>query len=104
MAAVFLSWFNIPSEHGDERKIISPVGPRVEVDNDPVHRFIELTDIAKDKHEQARLLYVACTRARKTLHLLGHTQATPDGYKPPARNSLLRMLWPAVENEICGCV
>ena len=97
-----LSWFDIPSEHGDERKIISPVGPRVVVDNDPVHRFIELTDVAKDKHEQARLLYVACTRARKSLHLLGHTQATPDGYKPPAKNSLLRMLWPAVEEEFAA--
>lgn len=97
-----LSWFDIPNEHGDERKIISPVGPRVEVENDPVHRFIELTDSAKDKHEQARLLYVACTRARKTLHLLGHTLATEDGYKPPAKSSLLRMLWPAVEEEFAG--
>ena len=94
-----LSWFDIPNEHGEERKIISPVGPRIEVENDPLHRFIELTDNAKDKHEQARLLYVACTRARKKLHLLGHTLATQDGYKPPAKNSLLRMLWPAVEVE-----
>lgn len=92
-----LSWFDIPNEHGEERKIISPVGPRVEIDNDPVHRFIELTDNAKDKHEQARLLYVACTRARKKLHLLGHTPATEDGYSRPPKSSLLSMLWPAVE-------
>ena len=94
-----LSWFDSPGRHGDDHKIISPVGPRVEVDNDPVHRFIELTNKAKDKHEQARLLYVACTRARKRLHLLGHTQATAGGYKLPAQSSLLRMLWPAVEPE-----
>jgi len=97
-----LSWFDIPNEHGDERKIISPVGPRVEVESDPVHRYIELTSSSKDRHEQARLLYVACTRARKSLHLLGHTLATPDGYKPPAKNSLLRMLWPAVESEFAA--
>jgi len=94
-----LSWFDIPNEDGDEFKIISPVGPRVEVENDPVHRYIELTSTSKDRHEQARLLYVACTRARKSLHLLGHTAATPEGYKPPAKNSLLRMLWPSVEHE-----
>ncbi len=94
-----LSWFDIPNEHGEERKIISPVGPRVEVENDPVHRFIELTDKAKDRHEQARLLYVACTRARKKLHLLGHTLVGADGCKPPAKSSLLRMLWPAVKND-----
>ena len=97
-----LSWFDIPNEHGDERKIISPVGPRVEVENDPVHRYIELTSISKDRNEQARLLYVACTRARASLHLLGHTLATTDGYKPPAKNSLLRMLWPAVEIEFAA--
>jgi len=94
-----LSWFGIPDEGGEERKIISPVGPRVEVENDPVHRYIELTSGSKDRNEHARLLYVACTRARISLHLLGHTLATPEGYKPPAKNSLLRMLWPAVESE-----
>jgi ATP-dependent exoDNAse (exonuclease V) beta subunit len=91
-----LSWFDIPDEHGAERKVISPVGRRVEVDSDPIHRYIEITEAAKDRHEQARLLYVACTRARKSLHLVGHTAATEDVFKPPARNSLLRMLWPAV--------
>jgi ATP-dependent exoDNAse (exonuclease V) beta subunit len=92
-----LSWTDLPDEHGNERKVISPVGPRIDVENDPVHRFIEQSETAKDRHEQARLLYVACTRARKSLHLLGHTLAAAEGYKPPAKNSLLRMLWPAVE-------
>jgi len=92
-----LSWTDLPDPHGNERKIISPVGPRVEVENDPVHRFIEQSENAKDRQEQARLLYVACTRARKTLHLVGHTLATAEGCKPPAKSSLLRMLWPAVE-------
>ena len=92
-----LSWTDLPDEHGGERKIISPVGPRVEIENDPVHRFIGQSESAKDRHEQARLLYVACTRARKTLHLLGHTLASNDSCKPPAKNSLLRMLWSAAE-------
>ncbi len=97
-----LSWTDLPDEHGNERKVISPVGPRADVERDPVHRFIEQSENAKDRHEQARLLYVACTRARKTLHLLGHTPATADAYKPPARHSLLRMLWPAVEETFAA--
>jgi ATP-dependent exoDNAse (exonuclease V) beta subunit len=97
-----LSWFDIPNEHGEERKIISPVGPRVEIESDPIHRYIELTSNTKDRNEQARLLYVACTRARVSLHLLGHTRATPDAYKPPAKNSLLCLLWPAVESEFAA--
>jgi ATP-dependent helicase/nuclease subunit A len=93
-----LSWFDLPVRHGAERKVISPVGPRAELDNDPVHRYIELSEAEKDRHEQARLLYVACTRARKTLHLMGNTALTPDGesFKPARSDSLLHLLWPAV--------
>lgn len=96
-----LSWFDVLDEHGDERKVISPVGPRSELSSDPVHRFIELSEARKDRYEQARLLYVACTRARKTLHMIGHTAVTPDGtaFKPPAKRSLLHLLWPAVEPQ-----
>ena len=97
-----LSWTDLPDEHGNERKVISPVGPRVEVENDPVHRFIEQSETAKERHEQARLLYVACTRARKSLHLLGHTLVSADACKPPSKNSLLRMLWPAVEEAFAS--
>jgi len=93
-----LSWYDVPGEHGEERKIISPVGPRGEIDRDPVHRYIELAETRKDLHEQARLLYVACTRARKSLHIMGHTAVATDGssMRPPASRSLLRLLWPAV--------
>jgi ATP-dependent exoDNAse (exonuclease V) beta subunit len=98
----------MPSQHGDERKVISPVGPRTDIDNDPLHRYIELKDTEKNRHEQARLLYVACTRARKSLHLLGNTALSSDGesFRPARSDSLLHLLWPAVESEFgrafCG--
>ncbi len=93
-----LSWFDLPEEHGTEEKIISPVGRRADIENDPIHRFIELTEAEKDRHEVGRLLYVACTRARKSLHLLGHTRVSPDGesLRAPDARSLLSLLWPAV--------
>ena len=92
-----LSWFDIPDAHGESRKIISPIGRRAGVDKDPVHRFIERAHQRKGRHEQARLLYVACTRARKTLHLLGHVNLKSNGEcGTPDRSSLLHMLWPVV--------
>jgi ATP-dependent exoDNAse (exonuclease V) beta subunit len=96
-----LSWFDLPGEHGDEEKIISPVGRRAELENDPIHRFIELTEAEKDRHEVGRLLYVACTRARKSLHLVGHTGVSSDGesWRAPDGRSLLSLLWPAVEHQ-----
>lgn len=96
-----LSWFDMPVKRGTERKVISPVGARAEVDNDPVHHYIELTEAEKDANEQARLLYVACTRAKKSLHLMGNTLIGKDGddFRPPRSDSLLHLLWPAVEAE-----
>jgi ATP-dependent exoDNAse (exonuclease V) beta subunit len=93
-----LSWFDVPDEHGDESKIISPVGRRSEIEHDPIHRFIEIAEAQKDRHETGRLLYVACTRARKSLHLLGHTGISRDGesLRAPDSRSLLSLLWPAI--------
>ena len=93
-----IEWFDIPDEHGDEQKIISPVGPRSALESDPIHRYIERTDAAKDAFEQGRLLYVACTRARKSLHMTGNVRVAPDGseFRPPMARSLLHLVWPHV--------
>ncbi len=99
-----LSWFDLPSPHGGERKIISPIGPRVDVERDPVHRYIAAVAAEKDNHEQGRLLYVACTRARKCLHIVGNVSVSADGedYRPARRDSLLYRLWPAVEKDFAA--
>jgi len=96
-----LSWFDLPDEHGDEDKIISPIGRQDDLENDPVHQFIERTKTAKEVHEKGRLLYVACTRARKSLHLIGNVGVTTDGdeFRPPYKSSLLKLLWSVVEPE-----
>ncbi|MDH3620877.1 MAG: UvrD-helicase domain-containing protein [Gammaproteobacteria bacterium] len=94
-----LSWFDMPTREGEGRKIISPVGPRQVVDRDPVHRYIAFTAAEKDKYEQGRLLYVACTRAKKSLHVVGNVSVSRDGdeFKPARSDSLLHLLWPALE-------
>lgn len=96
-----MSWFDSPHRGGESRKIISPVGARAELNNDPIHRYIEMAEAQKDKYEQARLLYVACTRARKTLQLMGNTALTTNGdaFKSARSDSLLHLLWTSVEEE-----
>ncbi len=94
-----LGWFDLPDAHGREAKVISPVGREDDLEHDPIHRFIEKTSQAKDRYEQGRLLYVACTRAVRSLHLVGNTAVAADGdsLRPPHAASLLRLLWPLVE-------
>ena len=96
-----MSWFDLPDIHGVEEKVISPVGRRDAVERDPVHRFIDLTEAAKDRHEEGRLLYVACTRARRSLHLLGNVSVASDGstFNRPHAKSLLVRLWNTVERD-----
>jgi ATP-dependent exoDNAse (exonuclease V) beta subunit len=93
-----LSWFDIPDEHGRSQKIISPIGPRADLEKDPMHRYIGHVESEKDKHELGRLLYVACTRARKSLHLLGNARQLKAGLRPDPR-SLLSLLWPVVAEQ-----
>jgi len=96
-----LSWFDIPGGHGVDEKIPSPIGPRSDVENDPLHRFVEKVEANKFQHELGRLLYVACTRARQSLHIMGHVEIAADAseIKAPRAGSLLRLLWHAIADD-----
>jgi ATP-dependent exoDNAse (exonuclease V) beta subunit len=96
-----LNWLTVPDASGRSEMIISPVGPRKEMDNDPLHQFIESMDREKTIMELDRLLYVACTRAQSSLHLIGsvNVSADADEFRPADKRSLLRRLWPALEPE-----
>jgi ATP-dependent exoDNAse (exonuclease V) beta subunit len=96
-----LSWLINTAEDGQSTMILSPVGPRSEVENDPLHQFIESTRREKEKLELDRLLYVACTRARSSLHLIGSVGLAGDGqsFKSPTAGTLLHRLWPALQPE-----
>ena len=96
-----LNWLDIPGPHGQLERIVSPVGPRAELENDVLHRFIETREAEKNRHELGRLLYVACTRAKKSLHLLGHVGLNGDesAFRPPRTNTLLHLLWPALQTD-----
>ena len=69
-------------------------------EGDRIYDYLAYLERERERYEQARLLYVAATRAKKHLHLLGHVQADAGAgaaeMRPPARDSLLETLWPAV--------
>lgn len=91
-----LGWLDVPDGEGGRGFLISPLGARGEVDSDPVHDLIQARLRDKDRLEQNRLLYVACTRARRSLHLVGHVPLAGDrsGFGAPRSGSLLQRIWP----------
>jgi ATP-dependent exoDNAse (exonuclease V) beta subunit len=66
-------------------------------DADPIYRWIELLEKERTERERGRLLYVAATRAKRDLHLIGTVdlKETMDGaaVQPPRSGSMLSMLW-----------
>ncbi|HSW49386.1 MAG TPA: 3'-5' exonuclease, partial [Bryobacteraceae bacterium] len=68
-------------------------------DQDPVCGYLGVLERLKERHEDARLLYVACTRARDKLHLLGHAREYAGDDVRPESGSLLELLWPGLRAE-----
>jgi ATP-dependent helicase/nuclease subunit A len=64
---------------------------------DPIYAYLSRVEERKTRAETGRLLYVASTRARRRLHLLGTVKTKDDGSiaEPPGQ-SLLKLLWPRV--------
>ena len=87
-----LYWHERLHEDGGASVLLAPSLPD-SGEADPVARWLRHMEQHKDQAERARLLYVAATRARERLHLVG--QLAEGRSRPPAR-SLLACLWPQV--------
>jgi len=78
------------------RLLLAPISASGK-DADPIYRYLEHIEKRKVDSETARLLYVAATRARSQLHLLGSLRTKEDGsVAEPASGSFLKLLWPVV--------
>jgi len=64
-----------------------------------LYKYINNISQERQTYEDLRLLYVASTRAKKTLHLFGHVSLHEDKEKitcVPDKRSMLSFLWPRV--------
>jgi ATP-dependent helicase/nuclease subunit A len=95
-----LRWTRVAGPQGG--MVLAPVKPEGG-DPDPIYRWIELLERRRIQRERARLLYVAVTRAKRELHVLGNATAKERNgllvVDDPRRGSMLRMLWGAVASR-----
>ena len=82
--------------------LLAPMRARTKVEGDPVYAYLRSLIADEDDAELRRLLYVGCTRARRSLHLTAvlDVERDADGsprWKAPARRTLLEALWPALD-------
>ncbi|HWF99282.1 MAG TPA: UvrD-helicase domain-containing protein [Steroidobacteraceae bacterium] len=62
-----------------------------------VSAFLKGLTLARAANEQVRLLYVAATRARRSLHLYAAPAPRANGRVAPRARTLLASLWPALQ-------
>lgn len=81
----------------DTRLLLAPVHATGDA-RSASYDYLRTLESERQRHEDARLLYVAATRAREQLHLLGEVRrdARNEAARPPER-SLLARLWPVVD-------
>ena len=87
-----------------ESTLISVAASRQDAETDPLHSYLATINRAKAANELDRLLYVACTRARNSLHLVGTVERRKDGaLSAPRQQTLLARLWPAIGEHWNRC-
>jgi ATP-dependent exoDNAse (exonuclease V) beta subunit len=97
-----LYWLERTSQDGTTHLLMAPIRA-AEQQAEPISDYLRELDRDKDQLETARLLYVAATRAKRRLHLLGHIGVTARGLAlRPVAGCLLDRLWPAVEPYFNG--
>lgn len=98
--ASLMMWLEYIDRHGASQLLMAPIG-ETGGDEDPLYAYLRRVGNTKADHESTRLLYVAATRARRRLHLMGHTGIGADDgcLRPPAKPTLLAKIWDVVEPE-----
>ena len=96
--ASLLLWREFAGDNGPEL-LLAPIGAKGDED-DPLYKYLQRVQRNRRTQELKRLLYVAATRARRTLHVLGCARLNSNGkLAKPEKSSALGQLWPVVEAE-----
>ena len=86
---------------GEDEMLVAPIGSKGG-EKRPIYAWVQKQRDLRADEERKRLLYVACTRARKELHLLGTATAKNSGLEPGDHKSLLSAAWPAISRDFAN--
>lgn len=93
-----LQWVEFSDRDGVPRRLVAPI--QAAGNDGEIGKFVGRIQSARDRAEALRLLYVAATRARESLHLMMSVGQDDEGeLKAPSSNTLGGMLWPALDAD-----
>jgi ATP-dependent exoDNAse (exonuclease V) beta subunit len=104
-----LHWIELPRARAGTDLLLAPIRASDAAAGHSLGSYIKGLRRERTRLERVRLLYVAMTRARESLHLLGacpqRTSAAGAAPMPvPTPGSLLAFLWPALEQEFLAAL
>jgi ATP-dependent exoDNAse (exonuclease V) beta subunit len=100
--AKLVIWEEVPMADGSIELVAAPFVPHARKrEQTTVTAYDYLNDLDKTRaaYEDARVLYVAATRAERQLHLLGAAKPDKNGDPQPRKNTFLHLLWPAISQQ-----
>jgi ATP-dependent exoDNAse (exonuclease V) beta subunit len=94
-----LLWESYTLPNGGHGLLMAPVKSRNEP-SESIYNFIDDANKGRKEYESQRLLYVAVTRAKKRLYLLGQCYfSEKDQMFKPRKRSFLGLLWSQLQTE-----
>ncbi|AKR43661.1 exodeoxyribonuclease V subunit beta [Methylophilus sp. TWE2] len=98
--AKLVIWEEVSMEDGNTELVAAPFVPTpLKRQQATITAYDYLNDLDKTRasYEDARVLYVAATRAERQLHLLGAAKSDKNGEPQARKSSFLHLLWPAIQ-------
>ena len=97
-----LQWLERVDSNGCLHLLLAPIKSSSE-STDSIYQYLKYSEKLKLENESARLFYVACTRAKKSLFLCAalstKQDSTTHSIKPPLNSSHLGLIWPILESN-----
>jgi ATP-dependent exoDNAse (exonuclease V) beta subunit len=95
-----LQWLERPNAAGGSDLLLGALSEQGR-DEDPVYSYVARLHRERQRQEDGRLLYVAVTRARQGVHLMGHAELDEKtaAAREPDDSTLLARLWPVLAPE-----
>lgn len=91
-------WQRHLNHQGEPHLLVSALGAAT-ASADPVYTHLAKAQAQREALEQVRLVYVACTRAKRHLYLMAEVKPGQEAGQnlPPPKHSILASLWPGLE-------
>jgi ATP-dependent exoDNAse (exonuclease V) beta subunit len=91
-----LRWLDLPRADSGSDLLMAPVPTIGDTEGGLLNSYLKRLIAARGANEQTRLLYVAMTRAKRTLSLSAAPTPRRDGTIEPRAGTLLKCLWPVL--------